>query len=288
MNPQYGVKALIIVTVTVLLPLATAFSSGLTQRESVRTSTGTGTPLFSSSSNSASDSSSSEMKLPFQNEFSRPLQTERILRARRDYLFDLEASAEERQALATRFDLTDIGKLEASLKLRQESIGGKGRSSGVEVDGTVFASVTQRCVRTNEDFIVDLEFPLYCIVRPVMPLLAMLHGNMELPADVTNSNTNSNSNSNTEREEKSNGKPRKNKNTRDRNLNIGEMNMMQLQRMLQVDISDEDDVLMEDEAIYPTDGALDVGELVAQLFWLKLDPYPKRPGSDFVAVSISG
>jgi hypothetical protein len=268
---HHAVKALIVV----LLPLASAFSLvGVgPQRELVpsRYSASTSvhtiyTPLFLSSK--------SEIILP-QNEFSRPLQTERILRMRRDYLVELEASTEECKALASRFDLSDIAKLEASLKLRQESIGGKGHSTGVEVDGTVFASVTQRCVRTNEDFQVDLEFPLYCIVRPVMPLYGLLQG--EEPE----------SNSNTEREGKSNSKPRKNS-YRPQDTNIGEMDMMQLQRMLQQDISDEDDMLMEDEAIYPCDGALDVGELVAQLFYLKMDPYPKKPGSDFASFSISG
>jgi hypothetical protein len=259
MIPTNGVKALIVV----LLPsLASAFSLLAPQRELVQSSRYSAhTPLFLSGN-------APEIILP-ENEFSRPLQTERILRMRRDYRVDLEASTEECKALATRFDLSDIAKLEASLKLRQESIGGKGYSTGVEVDGTVFASVTQRCVRTNEDFQVDLEFPLYCIVRPVMPLFALLNGEEEPDA-------------NTEpREEKSKSKQRK-------NVNIGEMDMMQLQRMLQQDISDEDDMLMEDEAIYPCDGAFDVGELVAQLFYLKMDPYPKKPGSDFASFTISG
>jgi hypothetical protein len=44
------------------------------------------------------------------------------------------------------------------------------------------------------------------------------------------------------------------------------MDMMQLQRMLQQDISDEDDMLMEDEMIYPCDGALDVESLWRSLF----------------------
>ena len=38
---------------------------------------------------------------------------------------------------------------------------------GVEVDGTVTASVTQTCVRTGETFDVDVEFPLFAIARPV-------------------------------------------------------------------------------------------------------------------------
>jgi hypothetical protein len=64
------------------------------------------------------------------------------------------------------------------------------------------------------------------------------------------------------------------------------MDVMELQRMLQYDMSDDD--VMEDEAIFPLDGMLDIGELVAQLFWLKLDPYPKKPGTDPVQRSITG
>jgi hypothetical protein len=264
-STQHGMKALIVV----LLPLASAFLVG-PQRELVPSrysaaAAAAHTTLFSGSK--------PEIILP-ENEFSRPLQTERILRMRRDYLVDLEASTEECKALASRFDLSDIAKLEATLKLRQESIGGKGYSTGVEVDGTVFASVTQRCVRTNEDFQVDLEFPLYCIVRPVMPMYALMNGGgVEADADAKSIPE--------KREEKSTSKPRK-------NIDIGEMDMMQLQRMLQQDISDEEDILMEDEMIYPCDGALDVGELVAQLFFLKMDPYPKKPGSDFTSFTITG
>jgi hypothetical protein len=55
--------------------------------------------------------------------------------------------------------------------------------------------------------------------------------------------------------------------------------------VVSVHISDEDDMLMEDGMIYPWDGALDVGE---QLFFLKMDPYPKKPGSDFTSFTITG
>jgi hypothetical protein len=264
-----GVKALIVV----LLPLlASAFVGPAAYAQLERRDINLApSRLFSGSK--------PEIILP-QNEFSRPLQTERILRMKRDYLIDLEASSEECKALANRFDLSDVAKLEATLKLRQESIGGKGHSTGVEVDGTVFASVTQRCVRTNEDFQVDLEFPLYCIVRPVMPMYALMNGNGNGGGEEAESNSNSNLLPE-KREEKRNNKPK-------RNVKVGEMDMMQLQRMLQEDISDEDDMLMEDEMIYPTDGALDVGELVAQLFFLKMDPYPKKPGSDFTSFTITG
>ncbi|EEC47379.1 predicted protein [Phaeodactylum tricornutum CCAP 1055/1] len=206
------------------------------------------------------------------NEFSRKLQPSRILKIKRDYDIDIEASQEECQALADRFDLSDIAKLSASLKLRQERIGGsRAGTNGVEVEGSVTATVTQRCVRTNEEFQVNLEFPLYCIVRPVVPLATLMQENVKA----------------VRRDEPADSKPRKNS-YRGQDRNVGEMDMMELQRMLQQDISSEDDALMEDEAIYPLDGLFDVGELVSQLFWLKLDPYPKKPGTDFFSASISG
>ena len=64
------------------------------------------------------------------------------------------------------------------------------------------------------------------------------------------------------------------------------MDVLALQRLLQ-DVDVEDSVI-EDEGVYTTDGQLDVGELVAQLFWLKLDPLPKKPGSDPIQASITG
>ena len=53
-------------------------------------------------------------------------------------------------------------------------------------------------------------------------------------------------------------------------------------------MTSNDAVLMEDEAIYSTESLLDVGELVSQLFWLQLDPYPKKPGSKPIQTSITG
>ena len=49
-----------------------------------------------------------------------------------------------------------------------------------------------------------------------------------------------------------------------------------------------EDVLMEDQAIYSTTGILDLGELVAQTFWLSVDKYPKKPGTDPIQFSITG
>lgn len=196
--------------------------------------------------------SSTPFELPA-NEFSRLVQPDRVLRPRRSYHMELEATEDERLALAHRFDLSEIASLEAHVELRPEA------NQAVEVQGSVTASVTQRCVRTNEDFQVNVEFPLYSLVRPVRAGDEDAEAVKDMLKD-------------TYRREKS----------------VDQMDLMELQRLLEVDLNDEEDALMEDEAIYVIDGPLDVGELVAQLFWLKLDPYPKKPGSDPVQRSISG
>jgi hypothetical protein len=204
------------------------------------------------------------------NEFSRTVQPERILKSRRDFMIDLEATVEERQALASRFDLTEIDALKASLALRPESQ----RTTGVEVEGTVTASVTQTCVRTNEQFQVDLEFPLYCVVRPVRPISQLVEESSSGMGESRSSQKSTPNNKKTK--------------YRPQDRSIEEMDMLELQKLLQEDISSEESVLMEDEAIYSTASLLDVGELVSQLFWLQLDPYPKKPGSEPVQRSITG
>ena len=201
------------------------------------------------------------------NEFSRPLDPEKVLRIKRDYIMDIQATAEECKALADRFELPDLAALQARLSLRREMAG----SGGIEAEGTIIGTVTRICVRTNEPFVMeDLEVPLYAIIRPVTPLSALVAQQRQLEDQLDDN------------------KKTRRSSYRPQDRNIDEMDIMELQRMLQTDISAEDDVLMEDEAIYTTDGVLDLGELVAQLFWLSLDPYPKKPGSGPVTASISG
>ena len=58
--------------------------------------------------------------------------------------------------------------------------------------------------------------------------------------------------------------------------NMDEMGLKELQNMMnEFDIEDD---IIEDEAVYK-DGMLDLGELVAQIFRVKLDPFPKKPGT---------
>merc|ERR1712224_473677 len=86
---------------------------------------------------------------------------------------------------------------------------------------------------------------------------------------------------------KKSSKKRNSKNQQGKNLD--EMGMLELQNLMtDLDfIEDEDNNLIEDDAIY-MDGILDAGELVAQIFRSKLDPYPKKPGSSPIRISISG
>mmetsp|Transcript_9227 Transcript_9227/g.12247 ORF Transcript_9227/g.12247 Transcript_9227/m.12247 type:complete len:145 (-) Transcript_9227:416-850(-) len=143
------------------------------------------------------------------------------------------------------------------------------------------ASVTQTCVRTNEDFPVQLEFPLYNIVRPIIPLVA---SSAFISLD--------------EEDLQESSKKRRNKNNNNNSAyrtgsTLDDLDAFELQQMLQDEISFDDYggnefSLMEDEAIYPKGGNIDIGELVAQIFWLSLDPYPKKPGTDPIQTTISG
>ena len=221
------------------------------------------------------------------NEFSRLLDPERVLkigsssgsssRNRREYRMSIEASEEECQALAQRFDLPALGPLQADAVLRPAP-----STSGVEVEGSIHATLTQRCVRTNEDFSMNVEFPLYAIVRPVVALhvgagTAVVDGDDAYDEEALYAAMGESSPS---RRTNNNKKP----------PSLENLDVFQLQQLLQDDDDDEElaDVLMEDQAIYPVGGQMDLGELVAQLFWLQLDPYPKKPGSEPIQRTISG
>ena len=64
------------------------------------------------------------------------------------------------------------------------------------------------------------------------------------------------------------------------------MKMTEIEGLLQG--ADDDEEVIEDLAIFGNDGILDAGELVAQSFRLKLDPYPKKLGTEAVTYSITG
>jgi hypothetical protein len=244
------------------------------------------------------------MEIP--NEFSRTFPTDRILKTRKSttgiissnsfYPVSIEANDIECVALARRFDLSSISNLSAALQLRPSSLNTGGISSNsIEVEGMCKSIVTQRCVRTNENFEVAVEFPIYCIVRPVIPTnhgVSQLDVSSAAPGpyqDIGSHGMNDKSSSTSPQRKASGTNAGSKKSYRMPDRNIDEMDVMELQRLLQADINADDDTLMEDEAIYNVqDGQIDVGELVAQLFWFKLDPYPKKPGTDPIQRSITG
>ena len=144
--------------------------------------------------------------------------------------------------------------------------------------------MTRTCVRTNEEFAVDMEFPVYALVRPVESSGGGPSLNLEKALSFVEMNRDTSFS-------------KKNKNVKNHSSyedaadEIDPAELLKIQTMLEGLASNDenvDDILMEDEYIYATTGALDVGELVSQLFWLELDPYPRKPGSEFFQYSISG
>lgn len=235
-----------------------------------------------------------------QNEFSRVYHTESILTANnREYRVEVAASAEELQALCKRFSLPEISSLSASLSIRKHSSGAsrKGTTGGrgklcvcrlailkrvltlamafiglaVEVQGNLQSQLKQICVRTGQPFDVDLEFPLQVVVRP-------LHAGSALSYDESSEDT---------EEEDGSRKQRYPQKQQQQPRSLDDISMMELTRMLQdIDLSED---VFEDDAIYDAvSKQLDVGELVAQFLFVNLDPYPKKPGTDPIRISISG
>jgi hypothetical protein len=245
-------------------------------------------------------SSNTNTNQPNPNEFARPILTDKILKTaggkKRTVAYDIEITAnqDECQALALRFDLTNIAALTATMTITRpmsqssDSImGGSSRSmtysnglEAVQVEGTVQAKVTQTCVRTNEKFEVDVEFPVSQIVKPTATSAASAAAAVAAsqPDEIKKE---------LKRQQKKGAGENKNKSN----------TISQLQRLLEEQDAGgggggglfDEDAMIEDENIYSaTTGKLDVGELVAQVFWLNLDPYPKKPGTKPVVYEISG
>ena len=205
----------------------------------------------------------------------------------------MNADAEECKALAKRFDLKGLTRLEANLSFRpsSEALGASaGGSLPIEVEGSIEAHLTQTCVRTNEEFEIDVEFPIYAVVKPVASNndedLRRLFLQQQEEEEQMNSNGG-------KKKKKKNKKPKDDvfhENKKTYNLS----DVFDLQAAIQeADFFGDDDGeaadLVEDEAIYSLSSEqLDVGELIAQTFWLQLDPYPKKPGTDTVSWEITG
>jgi hypothetical protein len=264
----------------------------------------------SPSSSSSSSASSSRTNSAFsQNEFSRILHVDRIFQHRRrsaqtgtnhqrDHQVSVKADAEECKALAKRFDLKGLTRLEAELSFRpateaMATASGAGGKLPVEAEGTIEAHLTQTCVRTNEEFEIDVEFPIYAVVKPVtsnndedLRRLFLQEQEEEAAAEASGKKKKK-KNINTKKQPKDDVF---HENKKVHNLS----DIFDLQAAIQeADIFGDDEGgaadLVEDEAIYSLSSEqLDVGELIAQTFWLQLDPYPKKPGSDPVTWEISG
>ena len=208
---------------------------------------------------------------------------------------DLIASELERHALAKRFRLSAIASLTADLTV-VPALHGNAIDVGdcIEASGTVSSTLTQKCVRTNEDFEISMEFSFDTVLR----------------AKKANKSSAANVDSNDEPELSEGelaaleaastldgGGRRKNKKKGNKQKGVkgirgGQSSkdldgsgMKQLQDILmECEVTDE---IIEDEACFCTDGIVDCGEIVAQMFRSKLDPYPKKPGSDPVSYSFT-
>ena len=206
------------------------------------------------------------------NEFSRKVATEKIRGSRlnrksnvRDLSVDVQATPEECEALAKRFELQALSTLQASLALRPAFSG----DDDIQIEGSMQASLTQKCVRTNDLFQVSVEFPIDMTVRPVRPDNTLFPEFDDKPQNKPSNN-------------------KKKKMSRTSTKTIDDFDVSELQRLVNSDMRVDDDSVMEDEAVLTVGGMLDVGELVSQLFWLSLDPYPKKPGSEWSQTSITG
>mmetsp|Transcript_7940 Transcript_7940/g.9217 ORF Transcript_7940/g.9217 Transcript_7940/m.9217 type:complete len:172 (-) Transcript_7940:847-1362(-) len=169
---------------------------------------------------------------------------------------------------------------------------GSGTGECIQVSGSIIAEVTQTCVRTNEDFEVDLEFEISSLVKSSGTAgseedeygsSSSSLGGMSL-SDIEGSIHGGRRGGGRKKGKKRRGG--KGSNSRESGSLLSSNKMKELQDLLQDFDVDED--IVEDESIFGTDGIIDVGELIAQSFRLKLDPYPKKPGSEPVNYSITG
>jgi len=199
----------------------------------------------------------------------------------------VEAKPDELQELSQRFQLPNIHQLRADLTIQQNSPGRgtTGKSEDIlYIQGSIMSNLTQTCVRTNDDFDVEMNVNFTSTIR------STTFGSND-PDSLIMEEEESNSRRQGDNDRKSSQKKRrkdKKAMSRSSNRGINEIGMMELQNLV-TDMSneDEDNELIEDEAVYHN-GVLDAGELVAQIFSLKLDTYPKKPGSKPVKYSITG
>jgi hypothetical protein len=216
------------------------------------------------------------------NEFSRQYQIDSILGSRRrEYAVSVDATEEERAALAARFNLSSISRLESDMTLRRDYGSNRGGDT-VYSEGLVVATVAQTCVRTGEIFDVDLEFSFSSAMRAVCTTGGTGASLKKEEDDLEQKILAAMGDGGQKKKKKNKNK----KSMRDPGQELNDMGLDELQNLLS-DFDLNEDVI-EDENILSTNGVLDLGELVAQNFRLKLDPYPKKPGSKPINMSFSG
>lgn len=265
----------VFLTVNILLSYTESFSTTFYPKPRSR--------IFSLHASKSKGSSRKGGKIEFPpNEFSRPLRTEAILGPRRrEYTLEISANEEELDALAKRFSLSNIKKLYADLALSRDHQNSSSDAECIQVRGDIVATVTQTCVRTNEDFEVDLEFNMNSIVKACG--FRQEDGDLGgLSAADIEGALNAGGGSN----RRKGNKVKKEGTVRNSKRDFDSMRIRDIEELLKDFDIDED--IVEDESIFGMDGMIDVGELVAQTFRLRLDPYPKKPGSEPVNYSITG
>lgn len=199
---------------------------------------------------------------------------------------NISATESERLALATRFRLSTITSLSADLVVQPAFgvDGGGGRNEDnccIEARGKVSARVKQTCVRTNEDFDVDLEFNFDATLKAMAATNVAGASMSEGEVEALNAAALLDDRAGRSKKKKG-GKKQSEK--RPKGIKVGQstdidaLGMDQLQNIL-MDYEVTSDVI-EDESCFCTDGIVDVGEIVSQMFRSKLDPYPKKPGSN--------
>lgn len=202
----------------------------------------------------------------------------------------ISATSSEREALATRFRLSNISALSAEVVV-QPAVGDSDDSGSIEASGTITAQVTQTCVRTNEGFDVDLEFTFHTVLRAMESVASSVAGVESQLSDgelaALEAAAQLDVGGRQQRKRKGGGKQKRDKGVRggQSSRDLDAMGMKELQNILQeYEVQDE---IIEDESCFCTDGIVDVGEIVAQMFRSKLDPYPKKPGTDPVSYSFT-
>mmetsp|Transcript_52226 Transcript_52226/g.62902 ORF Transcript_52226/g.62902 Transcript_52226/m.62902 type:complete len:277 (+) Transcript_52226:50-880(+) len=221
-----------------------------------------------------------------QNEFSRTIQADGIIGSRYDHSLTISANEDELKALAERFKLPAISLLKAELVFRSDSASKKkgGHGDTIQASGTITSTLTQKCVRTNEHFTVNLSFDIFSVIRPISSRSSSSSKTIYDPDEAMLSELSRFD----DKSKKNNKKERKRQKRTQRSNEAGlidDFAIQQLQELMQ-DFDAEDDII-EDEGVC-SGNTLDAGEFVAQLFRLKLDPYPKKPGSEPINLSFSG